>query len=101
MIELNSDQATTVSQRVAVVGGVTYRWSFAHRGRDDTDTVEVLINGRVVERHATSERRWRVYSGEFRVPPGDSEVTFGLRAVDSGSRGNVVDAVVFEAVVSN
>ncbi len=96
--ELNGGSPATISQQIEVVPGSTYRWSLAHRGRVDEDTMAVFIDD---ERQATvisPPGSWRTASGRFTVPAQKSSIVFGLRAVDNGSIGNLIDEVRFEQI---
>jgi hypothetical protein len=97
-LELNGDGPETISQQLQVLPGQTYQWSFAHQGRDDKDTVRVLIDGVVVDTVTSAPGSWRVVSGTVTIPAGTTQVSFGLRAIDSGSKGNLIDAVTFQRV---
>jgi hypothetical protein len=97
-LELNGGGPETISQQLEVLSGQTYQWSFAHQGRDDEDTVRVLIDGVVVDTVTSAPGSWRVVSGTVTIPAGTTQVSFGLRAIDSGSRGNLIDAVTFQRV---
>ncbi|MEL7157532.1 MAG: hypothetical protein AAFN30_13135, partial [Actinomycetota bacterium] len=95
-LELNADGPLTIRQKFEVEPGATYTWSFAHRGRDDVDTVEVLVDERVVATVSTRPGAWAVVRGEVRIDRGQRGIVLGLRAVDGGSKGNLIDAVRFE-----
>lgn len=97
-IELNARQPLTITQVVSVRPGFQYRWSVAHRGRDDDDTIEVLINNNLVATITSSPDRWRNTEGLIDVPQGQNRVIITLRAVDEGSTGNLVDEVSLIAV---
>jgi hypothetical protein len=94
--ELNVDRPATFSQTIGVTAGRTYRWSLWHRGRADTDTLQVIVDGRVVATLSTGQA-WRQYSGE--VEATTSRLTLALRAVDSGSIGNLIDDVQLRPIL--
>lgn len=94
--ELNVDRPATFSQTIAVTTGETYRWSLWHRGRTDTDTLEVVVDGQVVATLTTGQA-WRQYSGEVEATA--SRLTLALRAVDSGSIGNLIDDVQLRPIL--
>ncbi|MCP3988403.1 MAG: hypothetical protein GY724_04975 [Actinomycetia bacterium] len=96
--ELNGRSSATISQQIDVVPGSTYRWSFAHRGRIDEDTVTVFIDGETQATVTSPPGAWRTVSGRFTVPAKTNSVVFGLRAVDQGSVGNLIDNVGFKLV---
>lgn len=93
--ELNALSAITISQEVVVVPGAIYTWTFAHRARNDTDTVELMIDGEVIGRYSAQVDGWTVRSGEVAIPAGRTTSVVALRAVDAGSQGNFVDAFRF------
>ena len=94
-VELNGAAPTTISQELTVVPGGQYRWSFAHRGRANNDTVNVLIDGRVVATETSPPDRWSTVEGTFTAGPNQSRVTFSIQALDAGGIGNFVDDVSF------
>ncbi|MEM8923010.1 MAG: hypothetical protein AAGD35_05870 [Actinomycetota bacterium] len=93
-LELNSDGPSTISQTVFLEAG-TYRWSFLHRGRIDDDTAEFLVDGVAVSTHTAAPGAWSVAQGRFEIPNA-ANVTIGLRAVDPGTVGNLVDGVTVQ-----
>lgn len=95
-MELNGRTAGRISQEIAVRAGVTYRWSFSHRARNDQDTVTALIDDEVVTDATSLPGRWRTASGLFVAGVGQDTVTFAIKAVDDGEFGNFVDNVRFE-----
>ncbi len=92
--ELNLNAATTYWQTVFTNPGSTYRWSLAHRGRSDTDTLEVLIDNVVVDTISTGPGTWVVYEGTFVAAGGT--VSLGFRSVDPGGLGNLMDDIVLQ-----
>lgn len=98
LAELNVAGPVTISQDVSATPGATYRWSFEHRGRKDNDTIEVLINGSVEATVTNAPGAWRTEGGTFTAPEGSSTLQFGLRAVDKGGAGNLIDDVRLELV---
>lgn len=96
--ELNGHGPVEISQTVELVGGATYRWSLVHRGRRDDDSIEILVDGRVIARVTSSPGSWRRAGDEFDVPSGRDRIVFAVRAVDSGSVGNLVDDIELVAV---
>ena len=88
-IELNGTAPNTISQTVSVVSGSVYQWSIDHRGRSDSDTIEVLINGSVVDTLTTAPGAWVTYTGQHTAT--STSLTLAFRAVDSGSIGNFID----------
>ncbi len=92
LIELNSVRRDSIYQRVNTTPGATYRWSFYHRGRDGQDSIQILLDGRSIATRS-SGLTWTRHTGEFVLLPGQTSIEFGLRAVDEGSRGNLVDLI--------
>ncbi len=88
--ELNVHDTTTYSQALATTRGATYQWSLSHRGRTDTDSMELLIDGQVVQR-ITSGTAWSSYSGTFVAA--SRSTTFALRSIDGGGAANLIDSV--------
>ena len=97
LAELNVAEPVTITQEVDVETGATYRWSLEHRGRADDDTLQVLVDGQVQATVTNEPGAWRVASGTF-VASGGTTLSFGLRAVDPGGVGNLVDDVRLELV---
>ena len=98
--ELNVSGATTISQRVTVTPGATYEWSFAHRGRRDSDSVQVLIGGEVVATATSAPGAWNTVSGSTVIPEGKTSITFAIKAIDAGGVGNLVDRAQFFRVAN-
>ncbi len=94
--ELNVDDRTTYTQTVSTRGGTSYRWSLKHRGRNDVDTMEVLVAGVVVQR-VSSDQRWIRYEGTFVAT--SSTTDFGLRSVDGGGAANLLDQVQVREII--
>lgn len=88
-VELNVVVAETLSQTVTVIPGAFYEWSIDHRGRDNDDTLEILIDGVVVATHTTAPGAWVTYSGTHEATA--STLELGFRAVDGGGSGNLID----------
>lgn len=88
-LELNGDYPDTVSQTVTVTAGASYQWSVDHQGRLDSDTLEVLIDGVVVDTVTTSPGSWVTYTGVHTAT--SNSLTLAFRAVDPGSTGNFID----------
>jgi uncharacterized repeat protein (TIGR01451 family) len=103
-IELNGSRAATISQTITTAPGQTLQWSFYHRGRAGTDTVQVLIGGSVATgvsqgSYTTGSDAWKRYTATYVVPTGQATTTFALRATGQAtadaSVGNFVDAISF------
>ncbi len=98
--ELNVRGATTISQRVSVTPGATYEWSFAHRGRVDNDTVQVLVDGVVMATATSAPGGWNTVQGGVIIEPGTESVVFAIQAVDGGGVGNLIDRVQFRRIAN-
>ena len=112
-IELNANYPSEVYQDVATVPGVTYRYSFWHRGREGTDTADVLIGSPAApdgpaapsggsETSTTGgtgfsdgTAGWVYHTGSYTVPDNQLTTRFGVNSVSwaggDGSIGNLVD----------
>ncbi|MEM7276154.1 MAG: hypothetical protein AAF547_23980 [Actinomycetota bacterium] len=95
-IELNGRVAGRIAQDVEVEPDTTYRWSFAHRARNDQDTVKAFIDGDLVTDATSLPGQWRTASGIFVTRPGQAIITFSIEAVDDGEFGNFIDNVRVE-----
>ncbi|MEM7324620.1 MAG: hypothetical protein AAF531_16135 [Actinomycetota bacterium] len=95
-IELNGRTAGRIAQDVEVEPDTAYRWSFAHRARNDQDTVKAFIDGELVTDATSLPGQWRTASGIFLTDPGQTVVTFSIEAVDDGEFGNFIDNVRVE-----
>lgn len=115
-INANRNQGTMgVYQDFSTPSPTTFTVKFAHRGRQGTDTMEVLagdasqpistytqIGGRTF---STSRAAWVYYGGDnsltYTVPDGQTVTRFFFRAVSTSSGdtsvGNFLDAITFTA----
>ncbi len=97
LIELNSNGPSTVYQDFATTPGSTLQWSFSHRGRQGTDSMEVLIgpsNGPLASVITVSTgTRWKRYSGTVHVGNGQRSTRIAFKAITAGSVGNLLDEV--------
>ncbi|MEZ5596361.1 MAG: LamG domain-containing protein [Pseudomonadales bacterium] len=99
--ETQAKSMHAIYQDLPTVPGSTLRWSFAHRGRLGTDTIQVLLgppgSATVQGTFATGPSKWKVYSGSYAVPAGQTVTRLELKPRVSGygssSVGNYVDAV--------
>jgi hypothetical protein len=99
-LELNGDEGGSLWQDVSTEPGVTYEWSFWHRGLLDDDTIELLAGPptasvAVVATATTSPGDWARYNGTYVVPDGQTITRVQLRASDGDDQGNLVDNVLF------
>ena len=95
--ELNAWVPGMLYQDVELIPGSSYTWSFAHRGRSGTDTINVMMgppDAPVLQgTYSTDNTAWKVYSGIYTVPAGQYITRFGFQAVGSASTGNFIDAL--------
>ncbi|MEM7341996.1 MAG: hypothetical protein AAF467_25360 [Actinomycetota bacterium] len=94
--ELNVSGVTTYSQTLDVSNGETYRWSLWHRGRTDTDSLQVLVDGAVVAT-ITSNTSWTNHQGT--VTADGSSMEIGLRSVDTGGAANLIDQIRVRQII--
>jgi uncharacterized repeat protein (TIGR01451 family) len=102
-VELNADVAGTLWQRLTTTPGQVLQWSFLHRARQGTDTMELSIGapGALVAQGTFSDdtTAWVRYSGAYVVPAGQTTTELSFRAVSTGSGndsiGNFLDDVSF------
>jgi uncharacterized repeat protein (TIGR01451 family) len=100
--ELNANMVSTLYQSVTTTPGQTLRWELKHRGRQGTDTMELLIGtslaGLVSQGTFADAKTWGTYSGTYVVPGGQSTTLFAFRSVSStggATIGNFLDGIVF------
>lgn len=101
--ELNATQNSTLYQIASTAPGQTLNWSLAHRGRSGVDVMTVEFGppgGPYVQAAELSDgQAWRVHSGTYLVPEGQTQTEMRFRAVRSSgidaSFGNFLDSVVF------
>ncbi|MEM9565590.1 MAG: hypothetical protein AAGA93_23410 [Actinomycetota bacterium] len=94
--ELNVDGATTYTQTISTRRGTTYQWSFQHRGRNDVDALEVLVDGAAI-RTISTDQRWTRYEGTFVAA--SSSTDFGFRSIDGGGAANLLDQVRVREII--
>lgn len=101
-LELDAESQDTLWQDVALPPGQLMYWSLLHRGRDDVETMELVLGPADAPRSqgvfSSSTDAWYPYSGLYRV--GDQEATtrFALVSRSGVDRGNLVDAMFFAPV---
>ncbi len=95
--ELNAYVAGALYQDIELPAGTTLGWSFAHRARSGNNTIKVLMgapDALISQGQYTSDTSaWKVYSGTYTVPAGQTVTRFAFQAVDGGSLGNFIDAI--------
>jgi len=107
--EINAYILGNLHQDVISGPGVTMRWQFAHRGRTGNDTIRIKIGppGATVNQgeFTTGNTEWKVYSGTYTVPPGQTITRFEFEAVrtanGNSSTGNFVDDIRFGVDCNN
>lgn len=101
----------TISQAVTgFTGAFGYKFSFAHRGRAGTDTIQLDIIDTTgtpanlfTQQYSTDNSAWVLYQGVFYTAPATTSVDFKFTAISSAvptqsGNGNFVDAVSFSEV---
>jgi uncharacterized repeat protein (TIGR01451 family) len=95
--ELQANDNSPSWQDIASLPGDRIDWSFLHRGRENTDTVVVRIGSTTSQSaqgtFSTGTASFVRYSGTYVVPDGQTTTRFMLDPEDTGSVGNLVDAV--------
>ncbi len=101
--EINAYQFATLYQDVATIPNSAMDWKFAHRGRAGYDTIRLEFGPpegpfEVIGEFVTG-KEWAEYSGEYRVPAGQTTTRFRYVAVETAasniSVGNLIDGVEF------
>lgn len=99
--ELNAYVAGMLYQDIETDPGTVLHWSFAHRGRQTNETLNLLVGSpgsEILQRSVTTGTAgWLVYSGTYTVPAGQKITRFGFQAANGGSLGNFLDAINFSA----
>ena len=87
-------------QTVTATPGSTLQWSFYHRGRRTTDTVNLSIGAPgdevFIDSFSTSPNSWVRYEGTYQVPNDQSEISILFTPEITGRRGtaaNLLDGV--------
>jgi len=102
--ELNATQASALYQDLPTTPGQTLTWSLAHRARQGTDTMRVVIGSPGVpgvENAVFSDTTaaWGRHTGTYLVPANQTITRFAFEAVSTGSGnptiGNFLDDVSF------
>jgi len=102
-VELNANFVSTLYQDIATTPGNSFLYSFAHRGREGTDTMafQLGVPGsklNEIRRVSTNNGPWRVYSGAITIPAGQTSTRFAFASISSAcgsSCGNFLDGVSF------
>ncbi len=105
--EINAYVNGTLYQDVALTPGTTIEWSLWHRGREGTDSMNVLMGSpdevislaasSVQATMVTGNTAWKFYSGTYIIPAGQYVTRFGFHSVSTfngnQSAGNLVDNI--------
>ncbi len=95
--ELQANDNSPSWQDIPTLPGDSIDWSFYHRGRENTDTVVVRMGSASSQdaqaTFSTGTAAFVRYSGTYVVPAGQTTTRFMLDPQDTGSVGNLVDAV--------
>ncbi|MGI9643376.1 MAG: hypothetical protein ACR2N9_11425, partial [Acidimicrobiia bacterium] len=98
--ELKANDGTPLWQDIATLGGDRLAWSFSHRGRSGTDTVDVLIGSTTSQTtegtYSDGTSAWVRHGDTYTVPAAQTTTRFVLDPQGGGSVGNLVDHVLFE-----
>jgi hypothetical protein len=103
-VELNANEAGTLSQSISTTPGQILQWSLLHRGRAGVDTMQVLIgssDSTLVPIRTISDgtSAWGRYSGAYVVPAGQTTTELAFRAISTATGdltvGNFMDDVSF------
>ncbi|AWH83626.1 hypothetical protein HYN59_00180 [Flavobacterium album] len=104
-IELNANLVSGVYQDYATPQPTVFNYGFAHRGRQGTDTCQLLAGPpggpyTSVQTATTGNTAWGYYTGSYTVPAGQTTTRFIFQSVSSvggASVGNYLDAISFTA----
>ena len=103
-VELNANEAGTLSQSIATTPGQILQWSLLHRGRVGVDTMQVLIGSsnstlEPIRTISDGTSAWGRYSGAYVVPAGQTTTELAFRAISTATGdltvGNLMDDVSF------
>ena len=102
--EINANQSAALYQDIATSPGTAMRWSFAHRGRTGTDTIELMVGPpdgpySSLGTFSTGKSAWAVYDGTYVVPSGQVATRFFYKAISTANgnttTGNLLDDIQF------
>jgi len=102
--EINATQTAALYQDLPTTPGQTLTWSLAHRARQGTDTMRVVIGspgtpGVENARFSDTTAGWGRHTGTYVVPADQTITRFAFEAVSTGSGnptiGNFLDDVSF------
>ncbi len=102
--EINATQTAALYQDLPTTPGQTLTWSLAHRARQGTDTMRVVIGspgapGVENSRFSDTTAGWGRHTGTYVVPANQTVTRFAFEAVSTGSGnptiGNFLDDISF------
>lgn len=107
--EINANVTASLYQDISTVPGQIMVWSFAHRGRTGVDTIALKVgpvDGPYItlDIFSTGNSAWSVYTGEYKVPIGQTATRFFYEALSTAngntSMGNFLDDIRFYAKIA-
>ncbi len=103
--EVNAKGPSDVFQDINLCPGDQVYWSIYHRATLGTDTMDILIGApgkETVQKTVTTSRDWRIYSGYYTVPAGQTTTRIIFRSVSSflnkTANGNLIDCAYMKLV---
>jgi hypothetical protein len=101
-VELDAQSPDTIWQDVSLPPGQLMYWSFVHRGRNEVESMELLIgppDAPVSQgTFSSAANAWYPYSGLYRVGETETLTRFALASRTGLAEGNLVDSIVFAPV---
>jgi hypothetical protein len=106
--EIDANMRAKLFQTLTVAPGDIVTWKVAHRGRSGTDVMHIMVGptGSPTNQQtaSTGTSAWQVYTANYTVPAGITEIEIGFEAVSSVggvSYGNFIDDVELYIISSN
>ncbi len=102
LAELNATSNGAIYQDLATLPNTYIIWSVAHQGRSSNfETLQVQVGASlaysvILHTEDATNGVWKFYSGIYLIPSGQTSTTFFFNTPDSGSSGNLVDAISFD-----
>ena len=100
--ELNATTNGSLYQDLTTVPNTYIIWSVAHQGRESNfETLQVqvgasLASSVIIHTENATNGVWKIYSGIYLIPSGQTSTTFFFNTPDMGSMGNLIDAISFD-----
>ena len=100
--ELNATTNGSLYQDLTTVPNTYIIWSVAHQGRESNfETLQVqvgasLASSVIIHTENATNGVWKIYSGIYLIPLGQTSTTFFFNTPDMGSMGNLIDAISFD-----